>query len=165
MTDAPKYRSYSQFEGFLHNFYSLSQTARIHSENHTLVLEGIEKFSESINSCMDDESLTFKISNDQVYVDDEKLPYNRTTKNLFDNIIRYFDTRSLEGVRLLEAVKKASAQEILAFMRLLDISGQQPEPLAWLKDGLATENILCVELIKKKDRPQDEESYKSKAER
>ncbi len=165
MTDAPKYRSYSQFEEFLHNFYSLSQTARIHSDNHTLVLEGIEKFSESINSCMDSDSLTFKISNDQLYVGDEKLPYNRTTKNLFDNIIRYFDARVLEGVRLLEAVKQVSAKEILAFMRLLDMSGQQPEPLAWLKDGLATENILWVELIKKTERPQDEESYKSKAER
>jgi len=165
MTETPKYRSYSQFEEFLHNFYSLSQTARIHSENHTLVLEGIEKFSESINSCMDNESLTFKISNDQLYVDDEKLPYNRTTKNLFDNIIRYYDTRDLDGVRLLESVKQASAKEILAFMRLLDISGQQPDPLAWLKDGLAAENIEWVELIKKTARPQDEESYKSKAER
>jgi len=50
-------------------------------------------------------------------------------------------------------------------MRLLDISGQQPEPLTWLKDGLAAENIQWVELIKKTERPQDEESYKSKAER
>ena len=165
MADTAKYRSYSQFEEFLHNFYSLSQTARIHSGNHTLVLEGIEKFTESINSCMENKSLTFKITNDQVYVDDEKLPYNRTTKNLFDNIIRYFDTRGLDGVRLFETVKQTSAKEILAFMRLLDISGQQPEPLAWLKDGLAAENIQWVELIKKTERPQDEESYKSKAER
>lgn len=165
MTDVAKYRSYSEFEEFLHNFYSLSQTVRIHSENHTLVLERIEKFSESINSCMENESLTFKISNDQLYVDDEKLPYNRTTKNLFDNIIRYYDTRDLDGVRLLESVKQASAQELLAFTRLLNISGQQPEPLAWLKDGLAAENIEWVELIKKTERPQDEKSYKSKAER
>jgi HD-GYP domain-containing protein (c-di-GMP phosphodiesterase class II) len=165
MSDTAKYRSYSQFEEFLHNFYSLSQTARIHSENHTLVLEGIEKFTESINNCMDDESLTFKISNDQMYVDDEKLAYNRITKNLFDNIIRYFDTRGLDGVRLLESAKQASAKEILAFMRLLDISGQQPEPLTWLTDGLAAENIQWVELIKKTARSQDEEYYKSKAER
>ena len=163
MTDAPKYRSYSKFEEFLHNFYSLSQTARIHSDSHTLVLEGIEKFSESINSCMDNDSLTFKISNDQVYVDDEKLSYNRTTKNLFDNIVGYFDTRALEGVRLLEDIKQAPEKKILAFMRLLDISGQQPEPLAWLKDGLAAENIEWVELIKKTG-PQ-EESFNSKAER
>jgi HD-GYP domain-containing protein (c-di-GMP phosphodiesterase class II) len=165
MTETAKYRSYSQFEEFLHNFYSLSQTARIHSENHTLVLEGVEKFTASINSCMDDKSLTFKISNDQVYVDDEKLPYNRTTKNLFDNIIRYYDSRGLEGVRLLEAVKQAPAKEILAFMRLLDVAAQQPEPLTWLKDSLAAENIEWVELIKKTERPQDEESFKSKAER
>jgi HD-GYP domain-containing protein (c-di-GMP phosphodiesterase class II) len=164
MTDAPKYRSYSQYEEFLHNFYSLSQTARIHSDSHTLVLEGIVKFSESINSCMDDNSLTFKISNDQVYFDDEKLSYNRTTKNLFDNIIRYFDTRSLEGLRLLEDIKQAPENKILAFMRLLDISGQQPEPLTWLKDSLAAENIEWVELIKKTERPQ-EESFNSKAER
>jgi HD-GYP domain-containing protein (c-di-GMP phosphodiesterase class II) len=164
MADAPKYRSYSQFEEFLHNFYSLSQTARIHSESHTLVVEGIEKFSESINSCMENESLMLKISNDQLYVDDEKLSYSRTTKNLFDNVIRYFDTRGLDGVRLLEAIKHAPTKEVLAFMRLLDISGQQPEPLAWLKDGLAAENIEWVELIKKTERPQ-EESYKSKAER
>ncbi len=167
MTDAFKYRSYSQFEEFLHNFYSLSQTVRIHSDNHTLVIEGIEKFSESVNSCMENESLTFKISNDQLYVDDEKLPYNRTTKNLFDNIIHYCDTRGLEGVRLLEAVKQASRMEILTFMRLLESSKQNPEPLTWLTEGLAAENIHWVELIKKSERLQNDQgsSFKDKAER
>ena len=165
MTDGAKYRSYSQFEEFLHNFYSLSQIARIHSGTHTLVLEGIEKFSASLNRCMEDDSLTFKISNGQLYVEDEKLPYNRTTKNLFDNIIRYCDTRDLDGMRLLESAKQASAEDILVFMRLLAISGQQPEPLSWLRDGLAAENIEWVELIKKTEKPQDEEYSKTKAER
>jgi hypothetical protein len=116
---------------------------------------------------MDNESLTLKISNDQLYVDDEKLSYNRSTKNLFDNILRYFDTRGLEGVRLLEPAKLASARQILTFMRLLDNSGQQPEPLAWLIEALTAENIQWVELIKKSERPQDdqESSYKDKAER
>jgi HD-GYP domain-containing protein (c-di-GMP phosphodiesterase class II) len=165
MADGAKYRSYSEIEEFLHNFYSLTQTARIHSGTHTLVLEGIEKFSESIHKCMESDALTFKISNDQLYVNDEKLPYTRTTKNLFDNIVRYFDTRDLDGVRLLENVSRASAEEILTFMRLLAMSGQQPEPLAWLKDGLAAENIEWVELIRKTERPRDEEFSKSKAER
>ncbi|MCF8056219.1 MAG: HD domain-containing protein [Desulfocapsa sp.] len=167
MSDAAKYKSYSQFEEFLHNFYSLSQTARIHSDNHKLVIAGVEKFSESIKSCMDDEQLTFKISNDQLYVDDEKLSYNRTTKNLFDNIIRFFDARSLEGVRLLEAVKHASAKEILTFISLLDKSEQKPEPLTWLTNSLAVENIQWVELVKKSERPQhdQESSYRDKAER
>jgi HD-GYP domain-containing protein (c-di-GMP phosphodiesterase class II) len=167
MTDTSKYRSYSQFEEFLQNFYSLSQNARIHSDNHTLVIRGIEKFSGSINNFVEHDSLTLKISNDRLFIGDEKLPYNSTTKNLFDNIIRYFDTRGLEGVRFLEGVKHVSAKEILAFVRLLEHSGQKPEPLTWLTNCLAAQNIQWVELIKKSERPQadQESSYKDKGER
>jgi HD-GYP domain-containing protein (c-di-GMP phosphodiesterase class II) len=167
MTDTSKYRSYSQFEEFLHNFFSLSQNARVHSDNHTLVIRGIEKFSGSINNCMGNESLMLKISNDQLFIDDEKLPYNNITKNLFDNIIRYFDARGLEGVRFLEAVKDASSEEVLAFLRLLEHSGQKPEPLTWLTKCLAAQKIKWVEPIKKSERPQadKESSYKDKAER
>ncbi len=167
MSDGEKSKAYSGFEEFLRNFYSLGQMARIHNENHTLVKEGIEKFSRSIKNCIDDDALTFKISNDQLYVDDEKLSYTRTTKSLFDNIIRYFSTRGLEGVRLREAITDASAKEILAFMRLLDSAEQKPKPLAWITDCLEAENIQWVELIEKTERPQDdsESSYKDKAER
>ena len=167
MSDGEKNKAYSEFEEFLRNFYSLSQMARIHSDKHTLVTEGIEKFVTSIKSCLDNEALTFKISNDQLYVDDEKLGYTKTTKSLFDNIIRYFGTRGLEGVRLLEAVRHASAQEILTFMRLLDSSEQKPDPLAWITDRLEVENIQWVELLKKTERPQDdhESTCQDKAER
>jgi HD-GYP domain-containing protein (c-di-GMP phosphodiesterase class II) len=167
MTDPAKYSSSSQFEEFPRNFYSLSQTARIHSDSHTLVTKGLEKFSESIKSCMGNGSLTFKISNDQLYVDDEKLSYNRTSKNLFDNIIRYFAARDLEGVRFLKAVKHAPAEDILAFLRLLDHAGQKPEPLTWLTDGLAAKNIHWVELLKKSESPQDDREFSNqdKAER
>jgi len=167
MTDSAQYRSYSRFEEFLLNFYSLRQNAKIHSDNHTLVVRGIEKFSESITKCVENESLTLKISNDQVFIDDEKLPYNRTTKNLFDNIIRYFDTRGLEGVRFLETVRHVPAEEILAFLHLMEDSGQKPEPLTWLENCLTEQNIKWVELIKKSETPQadQESSYKDKAER
>jgi len=70
-------------------------------------------------------------------------------------------------VRFLEAVKHVSAEEILAFLRLLEHSGQKPEPLTWLTNCLAAQNIKWVELIKKSEIPQaDQESfYKEKAER
>ncbi len=167
MTDAGKHSAHSQAEEFLRNFFSLSQTARIHSEHHTLVIKGLENLSESINNCMENGSLTFKISNDQLYVNDEKLPYIRSTKNLFDNIIRYFASRDLEGLRLLAAVKQASAEDTLAFLRLLEDAGQKPEPLTWLTDGLTAINIQWVELIEISERPQDdqESSHQHKAER
>jgi HD-GYP domain-containing protein (c-di-GMP phosphodiesterase class II) len=167
MTDAEKHSAHSPAEEFLRNFFILSQTVRIHSEHHTLVIKGLENLSESISNCMEIGSLTFKISNDQLYVNDEKLPYIRSTKNLFDNIIRYFATRNLEGLRLLEAVKQASAKDTLAFLRLLEDAGQKPKPLTWLMDGLAANNIQWVELIEKAERQRDdkESSYQHKAER
>ena len=145
MTDRAKYRSYSQIEEFLHNFYSLSQNARIHSDNHTLVVKGIEKFYESLNNCLESESLTVKISNQQLYFNDEKLPYSTASKNLFDNIINYFDARGLEGLRFLEVIKDVNAEMILAFLRRLEISAQKPEPVIWLTEALSAQNIKWVE--------------------
>ena len=157
MADATNYSSYSRFAEFLHNFHSLSQITRIYSDTHSLTIEGIEKFSESIKKCMDNGPLSFKISNDRLFVDDEMLSYNRTTKNLFDNIISYFNSREMEGIRFLEDVKHASAKEILSFMRLLDSSRQKTEPLSWIKDNLEAENICWVELVRKSEEPQDEQ--------
>lgn len=167
MTDSTSYRFYSQFEEFLLNFYGLIQNARIHNDTHTLVTEGVEKFINSTTNCMENDSLTLKIFNDQLFIDDEKLSYNRNTKNLFDNIIRYFDARKLEGMRFLEAVKRTSSGEILTFLRLLEQSGHQAESLSWLKNRLDAQKIKWVALIRKSEMPQtDRESlYKDKAER
>jgi HD-GYP domain-containing protein (c-di-GMP phosphodiesterase class II) len=167
MADAPKYRSYSHLEQFLHNFYSLLQTARIHRDNHKLVIEGTEKFSESIKICIQGDSLSIKISNDRLYIEDEKLPYNRTTKHLFDNIVRYFDIRGLEGLRLFKTIKQASSKDILAFMRMFDSSGKRSNPLNWLINGLEMNNIHWAEIIKKAEKPKEdtESFYKDKAER
>ena len=166
MTDAPKYRSYSQLEECLHNFYNLLQTVRIHSDNHKLVIEGVSQFSTSITKYIQGDSLSIKVANGQLFVEDEKLSYNMTTKNLFDNIVRYLDARGLEGLRLLKAIKQASAEDILAFIHLLDSSAQRPDSPAWIMDGLEAKNIGWAELIKKSEKPQEEESsYTTKEER
>jgi len=149
------------------HFYSLIQNTRIHSDNHALVIGGVENFYKSMNNCLENDALALKISNDQLLVDGEKLPYNKTTKNLFDNVIQYFDTRNLEGMRFLEDVKHTSPKEILAFLHLLQQSAQKPDPLNWLKERLETQTIQWVELIKKSETPQtdQEPSYTDKAER
>ncbi|MBN1830449.1 MAG: HD domain-containing protein, partial [Deltaproteobacteria bacterium] len=167
MANSLTYRSYPQFEEFLLNFYSLIQNTRIHSDNHSLVIAGIEKFSESMKNCMENDSLTLKISNNQILIDDEKLPYKRGAKNLYDNITGYFSARDLEGVRFLEEVKSVSAQEILIFIRLLQQSEQKTDPLGWLKNALAAQNIQWVEPIKKSETPrvEEESSGQDKAER
>jgi len=167
MADSAKYKSYSQREEFLLNFYSLIQNVKIYSDNHAQVVGGLKKFSESMDNCVESDALTLKISNDQLFIDDEKLPYSRTNKILFDNIIHYFGDRGLEGVRFFEDVKHVSAKEKLAFLHLLQQSEQNPDPLNWLKNCLAAQNIQWVELIKKSETPKadQESSYKDKAAR
>jgi HD-GYP domain-containing protein (c-di-GMP phosphodiesterase class II) len=167
MTDNTTYKSYSQLEEFLLHFYSLIQNTRIHSDHHALVTGGVENFYKSMHNCLENDALALKISNDQLFVDGEKLPYNKTTKNLFDNVIQYFDTRNLEGIRFLEDVKHTSPEDILAFLHLLQQSGQKPDPLNWLKDSLETQAIQWVELVKKSETPKtdQEPSYTDKAER
>jgi HD-GYP domain-containing protein (c-di-GMP phosphodiesterase class II) len=171
MTDTSKYRSYSRLEKFMQNFYTLLQTIRIHRDNHKLVIEGVSNFIKSITAYMEGNSLVIKIVTSRLVVEDEILPYNRTTKNLIDNMVNYFNARGLEGVRLLESVKKASAKDILSFIHLLDGAGQHQDShdaQSWLTGGLKAKNILWAEVIKKPEikRPEktEEFSFNSEAE-
>ena len=152
MTDGSRYRSYSRLERLIQNFYSLLQTTRIHSDKHKLVVEGVANFSKSIADCMEGDSFVIKTVNSRLVVEDEFLPYNRTTKNLIDNMTRYFDARGLEGLRFFEPVTKAPVKDILAFLHMLDIAGQQPninDAQSWFTNGLKSRSISWVEAIKK----------------
>ena len=148
MANLLKYRSYTLYETFLHSFYNLLQTARIHSDNHKLVAAGISKFYDSFASCMQDESLSIKISNDRFFIQDEQLSYNRTSKNLIDNMVRYFNDRGLVGLKFFMVSERASDKDILAFMRLLDRAGQQQNPVVFLRTSLNLKNIDWVEIYK-----------------
>ena len=164
MADASKYRSYSRLERLMQSFYSLLQTTRIHRDNHKLVIDGVSNFTRFVSACFEGNSLVIKIVNGRLVAGDELLPYNRTTKNLIDNMVQYFDDRSLEGLRLFEQIKQASEKHIIVFMRLLDESGHHSDSQAWLKNGLSTNNISWVEVIKKPEtkphEKDDEFSFK-----
>jgi len=167
MPNLPKYRSYTLYENFLHSFYSLLQTTRIHKDDHKLVTAGISKFYDSFASCMQGESLTIKISNDHFFIQDKQLSYNRISKNLIDNMARYFNARELEGLKFSLASREASNEAILAFMRLLDSADQRQNPVAFLQTGLNLKNIDWVEVLKKPEKPQEDKlsTPKGKSER
>lgn len=157
MTSAPTYRSYSLFEKFLHCFYSLLQTTRIHSSSHKLVLERLKNFTESLAICMHEETLSLKISNNRLFIQDEKIPYSRTTKNLIDNLVRYLNVRGLDGLQFSRAARQASSKDILTFIHLLDIAGQRQSPLDVLISSLDEKNISWVTVIKKPSKVQEVE--------
>lgn len=151
MADSARYRSYSQLERFMQNFYSLVQTARIHNDNHKLIIEGIAQFRRSIAGCMKGNSLTVRVANGRLLVEDEMLPYNRTTKHLIDNMVRYLEERDLAGLLFHKHIKQAPAREILIFLHIVDRSGRQPQTQGWWTKNLRAKNIFWIEVIKKKE--------------
>ena len=147
----PKYRSYSRFEKLLQNFYSLLQTVRIHQDDHKLVSEGVEKFCMSLSDCIPGDLLDIRVANGRLFVDDEMLSYNRSTRNLIDNLAGYFDDRGLEGLRFFDSIKQATKKDILVFVHLLDSGGKQSGEEDWLTKGLDANNIIWAEVINKPD--------------
>jgi len=149
---------------FLHSFFSLLQAIKIHGDNNRLVVQGVTKFIESIGRCMEEDSLAIKTSKGLLFIEEEKIPYSKRSKNLIDNMVYYFDDRNLEGLRFFSGVLKALPKDILIFMRSLDLAGHEEDPVAWLIERLDIKNLVWVEIIKKMSKTEEEEDEGDKVE-
>ena len=145
------------FEEFLQSFFSLLQALRIHGDNNKLVVDGAFKFSNNLARSMEGESIAIKASKGILFIEEEKLPYTKRSKNLIDNMVHYFDARNLEGLRLFNGIKQASPENILKFMRLLEAAGHEKGPVAWLTAELDLNNLIWVEILQKISKPEEEE--------
>ena len=147
----------SQFIEFLLSFYSLLQATRIHGDNNKLVVQGVSRFRENLSRCIEEDSLTIKTSKGLLFIEEEKIPYSKRSKNLIDNMVQYFDVRNLEGLRFFSDILKASPQDILILMRSLDLAGHEEDPVAWLTDRLDVNNLVWVEILQKMSKTEEEE--------
>ncbi len=145
------------FEEFLQSFFSLLQALRIHGDNNKLVVDGVIKFSNNLARTMEGESLAIKASKGLLFIEEEKLPYTKRSKNLIDNMVHYFDARNLEGLRFFNDIKQASPENILKFMRLLEAAGHEKKPVDWLIAELDLNNLIWVEILQKISKPEEEE--------
>ena len=152
------------FGEFLHSFFSLLQAIKIHGDNNQLVVQGVMKFTENLGRCMEEESLAIKTSKGILFIEEEKIPYSKRSKNLLDNMVHYFDARNLEGLRFYRDILKASPKDILILMRSLDLAGQEEDPVAWLTDRLDVKNLVWVEIIRKMSKTEEEEEDTGKGE-
>ncbi|MBU0483507.1 MAG: hypothetical protein KKB30_03200 [Proteobacteria bacterium] len=120
-------------EQLLASINSLLQAIKIHRDNNRLVLESVKKFLHiSIRLMGEDEYITIQIASGRFYVCEEKLPFRKETSLLVENLLDYFDKRELLGIRFYASIKNATAEQILAFARLLNMAGEQKDPQEWL---------------------------------
>ena len=145
------------FEECLQSFFSLLQALRIHGDNNKLVVDGVLKFSNNLARSISGESIAIKASKGLLFIEEEKLPYTKRSKNLIDNMVHYFDARNLEGLRFFNDIKQASPENILKFMRLLEAAGHEKDPVAWLIAELDLNNLIWVEILQKISKPEEEE--------
>lgn len=144
-------------EEFLHSFFSLLQAIKIHEDNNKLVVDGVAKFIERLGRCLEEDSLAIKASKGLLFVDDEKIPYSKRSKNLIDHLVHYFDTRNLEGLRFFSDVLQAAPKDILILMRALDGAGHEEDPVARLTASLEVNDLYWIEILKKIPEPEEEE--------
>jgi HD-GYP domain-containing protein (c-di-GMP phosphodiesterase class II) len=135
-------------EVFLRAFYRLIQTVKIHQDNNHMLFE----CAKDLVDCMapwwvDEDYLTIKVSRGRFLLEDEKLLYRRQNANLIQEMLCYFEKRNLQGLRFHRPVKDCSFEEILSFVRFLNLAERQSEPVKWLAQQLDDMSFLWVEIV------------------
>lgn len=141
------------FDIFLRALYSLLQTVKIHDDSNRMTIDGVRHFIEAHRqSCVDEDSITIKISNGRIYVNDEKIKYKKDNKYILENIIEYLGKRGIEGLLFHVSMQSCTIDQILLFVRLFDRSEHETSPLAWLLAELEEKELTWVEFIAKEVR-------------
>jgi HD-GYP domain-containing protein (c-di-GMP phosphodiesterase class II) len=120
-------------ENFLRLLYRLVQSVKIHQDNNQLLLDCAKEFNEVLAPWwVHERSLMISISRDRFYLEEEKLPYRRDNLTLVQEMLDYFKNRKLRGLRFFAAIKDASYDNILSFIRILNKAEGQEDPIDWL---------------------------------
>jgi HD-GYP domain-containing protein (c-di-GMP phosphodiesterase class II) len=138
-------------EIFFRTLFRLLQTVKIHQSDNPLLLDCVKEFVEVVCSAGEKDSLTFQISRGQFYLQEEKFVCRAQILTLIQEMLNYFQQRSLPGLRFHPAVREASPEQIVDFARLLNQAERQDDPLNWLQGQLQEGNFPWVEIVLEAD--------------
>ncbi|MFQ5917715.1 MAG: HD-GYP domain-containing protein, partial [Candidatus Binatia bacterium] len=138
-------------ETFFLVMYRLIQTIRIHKDNNDLVKASLSHFKQTICKLDTENDLTILISEGRFYIQGEKLQFRQHLVRLINDLVDFFEQRELPGLRFHPKVRNASLGEILAFVRLLILSGEQRDSATWLSQKLGGPKFPWISIV------QDEE--------
>ena len=141
-------------EALIRSFFSMVQTSRIHRDNNQLALQCAQNFVSSCQAAIQDQSeLRLRIANDRLFVQEEKLAFQRGTVALIQNMIEYLKNRGIGGFNITEEIRQCPLEEVLNAARLINQSKNQPNSFSWLESELKAHRIQWIipELILKAD--------------
>ncbi len=140
---------------FLKVLYHLIQTAKIYNDNNQLTKESLAKFKDILDEMTREEDLKIQIWRGRFHIGGEKLPYRRETVSILNEMIEYFSERGLGGLQFFMTSRKVSPENLMKFIRLLDVSIKHEDPFDWLDQRLRGDVLSWVQIFKEQDgRPE-----------
>ncbi len=136
---------------FLKALYHLIQTAKVYNDNNQLTKECLAKFKYILDEMTRAEDLQIQIWRGRFHIGGEKLPFRRETVSIINEMMEYFSRRGLGGLQFFTNSRKVSGENLLKFIRLLDVSAKQEDPFGWLDQRLQGQVLSWVQVLKKQE--------------
>jgi HD-GYP domain-containing protein (c-di-GMP phosphodiesterase class II) len=133
---------------FLKALYQLIHTARLHSDNNSLIRECLTRFKKILGDMTLTEDLRCQIWRGRFHINGEKLPYRRDLAAMINQMLKYFSKRELGGLHFLVTSGKATPSDIMTCIRLLDASIKHENPIEWLDHKLGSHTLSWVQAFK-----------------
>jgi len=134
---------------FMQSFVNLLTVSKIYEDNNQRVASTIEIFKRLASLLMKQTGeLSLAINSGVVYLQEEKIFYQRNFATLFRKLTVYFEERQIDGLFFYPEVKDCRPAELVTFARLFNDCVKQKKPFVWLTIELNKENYNWVKLYK-----------------
>jgi len=139
-------------EDFLKTFSRLLYMVKIHQATNALLMECIDDFKKIVDRLLaEDDQVVVQVSRGNLFLQNEKVLHRREIGQLMNKMLRYFESRDLNGLCFYDSIQDARAEEIISFSRLLNDSEQHKEPLQWFIEQLEMLGIAWVDIAHEPD--------------
>ena len=133
---------------FVQALNNLLSTARIHQDNNRLLVQCVEQFLEIGRHLLrEDDEITLLVAVGGFYLQQEKIVFRRNAAGLIRKMLTFFEERQIDGIKFYQNLGYASLEDITAFARVLNASGRQEEPVAWMMEQMQADRFRWVDII------------------
>jgi HD-GYP domain-containing protein (c-di-GMP phosphodiesterase class II) len=126
----------------------LLQIAKLYQDNNKLIVEAVRAFRETVKKLSDgSRHVSLQIIDGRFFIQDQQLPLFRKNAQIVNQMLRFFERRSIYGFHFDARLKNAMAEKIMTFVRLLNNANSYENPSEWLINELVKNDIHWVAVI------------------
>jgi len=143
----------------------LLQTVQLYEDNNKVIIDAANAFKQAVKeSSKGNVHTSLHIFNGRFFLQEEKLPLLKRNVQTFNQMLPFFEKRSIYGFHFDADLNNITTKEILGFFHLLKLADQHPNPSEWLKAQLEKRGINWLVVIQKPPLVLDDEYQESEIE-